>query len=64
MRQFLIIFFLGIFAFSDAFLSIAKVLELRGIVEPKAVSKDADFYEKYLEDYVTSTKKSFLTAFG
>jgi len=64
MLQFLIIFLLGIFAFSDAFLSISKVLELRGITEQKAVSEDADFYEKYFEDYVTSTKNSFLTAFG
>ena len=61
MLTFLLVFIIGILAFSDADLSIHKVLELRGVVDPREISVDANFYEKYLSDYVEAIKTSFLT---
>ena len=61
MLTFLLVFVIGIFAFSDADLSIHKVLELRGVVEPRELADDAGFYEKYITDYVEAIKTSFLT---
>lgn len=61
MGSFLIIFFLGILAFSDADLSIKKILEIEGKIEPKEIPEDASGYDKYFASYFDSIKVSFLT---
>ena len=61
MKSFLIIFTIGVFAFSDADLSLRKILELRGVTEPREIPEDADVYDKYFFDYFRSIKISFLT---
>ena len=64
MGPFLVIFFLGVFAFADAFLSVDKIMFMNGKKEQALVGNDADIYDLYLVDYVTAIKNSFLTAFG
>ena len=61
MRSFLVVFFIGVFAFSDADLSIRKTLELREVIKPKAMPEDPTVYDKYFSEYFTSLKYAFLT---
>ena len=64
MKYFLIVFFIGVLAFSDADLSIREMLALRGITEKREITDDMSTYEKYFYDYVTELKLSFLVPFG
>ena len=73
MKIFMAILIVGVFAFADAFFSIDKIIELRGIggdeggveVVVEAVeSPDLSNYEKYWQPYVFAWQKSFLTALG
>ena len=66
MTYFLVVFFIGVLAFGDAFLSIEQGILLRSPGSAADVPQELDgtFYEKYLEDYVASIKASFLVALG
>ena len=64
MSYFLIVFFLGVFCFADAFLSVDVIMTLNGTKTHIHASEDADLYDRYLEEYVKAIKSSFLTAFG
>ena len=48
MISFMLIFFLGVFAFADAFESIYFVMSIKGDIELNHADPDADFYQKYL----------------
>ena len=61
---FLIIFFIGVTAFADAFQSIDATLIIRGDLEAREIPEDADLYEKYFQGYVISWQSSFLTSLG
>ena len=61
MKAFLVVFFIGVFAFSDADLSIRKTLELREVIKPKELPEDPTVYDKYFSEYFTSLKYAFLT---
>ena len=63
MKYFLIVFFVGVFAFSDAFLSIREILKIKK-EEAAVPAEGLTDYEKYFEGYVNELKLSFLTAFG
>ena len=60
MTYFLVVFFIGVLAFGDAFLSIEQGILLRSPGSAADVPQELDgtFYEKYLEDYVASIKAS------
>ena len=48
MITFLLVFFIGILAFADAFLSVEVILVNDQIISPIIVPEDASFYEKYV----------------
>ena len=54
MTTFMIVLFIGVFAFADAFVSIDKVLEIKGLIEPAEFPLDATTYEKYWQGYIHS----------
>ena len=64
MTVFMVILFIGVFAFADAFHSVDKVLELNELIDPYEVPDGAGNYEKYWKNYIVSWQKSFLTALG
>ena len=64
MTVFMIVLFVGVFAFADAFSSINKVLELNGSIEIEEIPEDATIYLKYWQVYVVSWQNSFLFALG
>ena len=64
MSYFLIVFFLGVFCFADAFLSVELIMVLNGTKPRVIVAEDADLYDRYLAEYIIAIKSSFLTAFG
>ena len=43
----MMVLFVGVFAFADAFSSINKVLELNDLIEVMVIPEDASSYEKY-----------------
>jgi len=47
MRIFMAILVVGVFAFADAFFSIDKILELKGLIEAAEIPEDQTTYEKY-----------------
>ena len=51
MVGFLVIFFLGVLAFSDSFSSVNRVLELREIRDHRVIAEDASVYERYVQEY-------------
>ena len=63
MFYFLIIFFIGVVAFADAFLSIDAKISIKAGTETES-EEDQDFYEKYLYEYVEAVKYSFFAALG
>ena len=54
MMTFMVVLIIGVFAFADAFLSIDKIIELKGDIEPESMPEDATFYEKYGQQYIFS----------
>ena len=65
---FLIIYFIGVFAFADAFESIEQLLVIQRRVEPVShmpYQEDGEnFYVKYFSTYVRAIQTSFLTSLG
>ena len=53
MVMFLIVFFIGVFAFADAFYSIESVMLLMGKIEAPDLQENASDYEKYVDPYIT-----------
>lgn len=64
MTVFMIVLFVGVFAFADAFSSINKVLELNGSIEIEEIPEDASIYLKYYQVYIVSWQNSYLFALG
>ena len=64
MIPFMVVLFIGVFAFADAFESIDQVLRIRGDIETPEQDPDASEYEKYFLPYVKAWQKSFLYAMG
>ena len=64
MLSFLLVFFIGVIAFADAFLSIETVLGITNVLEPIPFDENQTAYEKYVQGYVIAWQKSFLVALG
>ena len=47
MLTFMVVLFIGVFAFADAFQSIDKIIELNGDIDPRVIPENATIYEKY-----------------
>jgi hypothetical protein len=54
MSTFSFVLLIGVMAFSDAFGSIDKILEIKGLIEPRELPEDADWYELFFQSYVIS----------
>ena len=64
MKMFLMVLFIGVLAFADAFSSIRETMVLRGDIKPRLVPDNASDYNKYVQDYVNAIENSFLVALG
>ena len=64
MQYFLVVLFIGVLGFADAFKSIEMIMIINGKVEAEEVAEDAGLYEKYFKSYIQALQKSFLTALG
>ena len=62
MAVFLIVFFISVLLYADAFKSIEQIMQLNGTVEAVAVAADASFYTKYCSQYVKDWQKSFFAS--
>ena len=54
MTIFMVVLFIGVFAFADAFQSIREVHILSGALEVEEIPIDANNYERYWKSYITS----------
>ena len=54
MTIFMVVLFIGVFAFADAFQSIREVHILSGAIEVEEIPIDANNYERYWKSYITS----------
>lgn len=52
MLTFLVVLFVGVFAFADAFLSIEQVLYIKGDIEKPLIPEDEGIYKKYIQGYI------------
>ena len=64
MKWFLVVLFIGVLGFADAFKSIEMIMIITGKIEATEVAEDAGLYEKYFKSYILALQKSFLTALG
>ena len=64
MTIFMIVFFIGVFAFADALKSVDQVLVINGSIEAEEIPEDATTYEKYIEGYVKAWQGSFVLSLG
>ena len=48
MKMFLMVLFIGVLAFADAFSSIGETMVLRGDIKPRLVPENASDYNKYV----------------
>lgn len=69
MASFMIVLFIGVIAFADAFLSIDQVLLVSGALEGEegfdaAAVENLSGYDKYFKGYVVAIQKSYLVALG
>ena len=64
MKFFLVVLFIGVLGFADAFKSIEMIMIINGKIEAAEVAEDAGLYEKYFKSYILALQKSFLTALG
>ena len=64
MKMFLMVLFIGVLAFADAFSSINETMVLRGDVKPRLIPNDASDYQKYVQNYINAIENSFLVALG
>ena len=62
--QFLLVLFIGIFAFGDAFRTIERILILQGHLEKQETPAEKDFYGAYLAEPIKQWQKSFLVSMG
>ena len=63
MTAFMVIWFIGITAFTDAFGSIAYILQLQGAVDAPDTEGLSPF-QQYIEPYILQWQDSFLVALG
>ena len=47
MAVFLIVFFISVLLYADAFKSITQIMKINGTIEAVALAADASFYTKY-----------------
>ena len=64
MKYFLVVLFIGVLGFADAFKSIEMIMIINGKIEATEVAEDAGLYDKYFKSYILALQKSFLTALG
>ena len=64
MVVFLLIFFIGIVAFADAFRAINKILEINWRIEPRFPIDQDIFFEKYFRESTDVVKSTILIAIG
>ena len=62
MSIFLIVFFISVLLYADAFKSIEQIMKLNGVIEKAAVLADETFYDKYVSEYVKVWQKSFFAS--
>ena len=48
MAVFLIVFFISVLLYADAFKSINQIMQIKGTIEAVEVAADATFYQKYV----------------
>ena len=54
MSTFSFVLLIGVMAFSDAFGSIDKILEINGLIQPREMPENPDWYEKFFQGYTIS----------
>lgn len=64
MTIFMIVFFIGVFAFADALISVDQVLVLNGSIEAAEIPENASNYEKYIQGYVRAWQGAFVLSIG
>ena len=64
MVTFAFVLLIGVMAFSDAFKSIEKKLQIRGKLPATDFGEDPSAYDRYLKQYVNSWQKSYRTMLG
>ena len=62
MAVFLIVFFISVLLYADAFKSINQIMQIKGTIEAVEVAADATFYQKYVSQYVKDWQKSFFAS--